>query len=126
MINKMYQFLKATRGNWHNAIYIKCSSLLCPHGNLMPCEGILMAIDADGSPIFMPVETLRNLSGESIDPEECCITLNKHTFEAAYVECHTDSPENCSLKQLCGNADTSYPCSNHSTQHRATSGTSRR
>ena len=40
----------------------------------------------------------------AIDPEECCIILNKHTFEAAYaqyVEWHTASPESCSLKQLC-------------------------
>lgn len=113
MINKMYQFLKATKGNWHNAIHIKCSSLLCPHGNPMPCEGFLIAIDADGSPIFMPVETLRNLSGESIDPEECCITLSKHTFEAAYalyVEWHAVSAESCSLRQLCGTPEPDCPC----------------
>ena len=102
---KIYAFLKSTRGNRHNAIYIKCSSLLCPHGNLAPCEGFLMATGADGSPIFMPVDTLRKFSGESIDPEECCIILNRHTFEAAYaqyVEWHTASPHNCSLTQLCG------------------------
>lgn len=105
---KIYTFLKAVRGNWHNAVYIKCNSLLCPHGNMMPCEGFLMAIDADGSLIFMRVETLQKLSGESIDPEECCITLNKRTFEAAYasyVEWHTASAESCSLKQLCGAAE---------------------
>lgn len=113
MTNKMYQFLKATRGNWHNSIYIKCSSLLCLHGNLMPCEGFLMAIDADGSPIFMPVDVLRKFSREAIDPEECCIILNKHTFEAAYaqyVEWHTASPESCSLKQLCEATASSCPC----------------
>ena len=113
MSRNFYLFLKATRGNWHNAIYIKCSSLLCPHGNLMPCGGFLMAIDADGSPIFMPVETLRKLSGESIDPEECCIILNKHTFEAAYaqyVEWHTAAPESCSLKLLSRAAEASCPC----------------
>ena len=110
---KIYAFLKSTMGNWHNAIYIKCSSLLCPHENLMPCEGFLMAIDADGSPIFISVETLRNLSGESIDPEECCITLNKHTFEAAYaqyVEWHTICSDGCSLKQLCEATKSGCPC----------------
>lgn len=104
-LNKMYRFLKATRGNWHNAIYIKCSSLICPHGNPSPCEGFLMAIDADSTPILLPVESLRKLSGESIDPEECRVTLSKHTFEAIYalyVEWHTVSSESCSLMQLCG------------------------
>lgn len=108
-----YSFLKATRGNWHNAIYIKCSSLICPHGNLNPCEGFLMAIDADGSPTFITVESLRKLSGESIDPEECHITLNKHAFEAIYglyVEWHTASSESCSLMQLCGTHCNNYPC----------------
>lgn len=113
ILYKQYAFLKAARGNWHNAIYIKCNSLLCPHGNLMPCEGFLMAIDADGSPIFISVNTLRKLSGEPIDPEECCITLNKRTFEAAYaqyVEWHTTSPESCSLKQLCGDTESCCLC----------------
>ena len=111
--HKLYAFLKATKGNWHNAIHIKCSSLLCPHGSLMPCEGFLIAIDADGSPIFMPVETLRKLTGDSIDPEECCITLNKQTFETAYaqyVEWHTVSSESCSLRQLCEITAPSCPC----------------
>ncbi len=111
--HKTYHFLKATKGNWHNAIHIKCSSLLCPHGNLSPCEGFLMAIDADGSPIFMRVEDLQKFSGESIDPEECCITLSKHTFEAAYalyVEWHAVSAESCSLRQLCGTPEPDCPC----------------
>lgn len=112
-LHNMYRFLKATRGNWHNAIYIKCSSLICPHGNLTPCEGFLMAIDADGSPIFISAEALRKLSGESVEPEECRITLNKHTFEAIYalyVEWHTASPESCSLMQLCGTQCNSCHC----------------
>ena len=112
-LHNMYRFLKAARGNWHNAIYIKCSSLICPHGNLNPCEGFLMAIDADGSPIFIPVEALRKLSGESVEPEECRITLNKHTFEAIYalyVEWHTVSSESCSLMQLCGTPCNNCPC----------------
>lgn len=112
-MNKIYHFLKAAKGNWHNAVYIKCSSLLCPHGNLMPCEGFLMAISADGSPIFTSVDALRRFSGESIDPEECCIVLNKHTFEAAYaqyVEWHTASAKSCSLKLLCETVGSSHPC----------------
>ncbi len=112
MTKKMYQFLRATRGNWHNAIYIKCSSLLCPHGHLSPCEGFLMAIEADGTPIFISVETFRKMSGESIDPDECCITINKRTFENVYnlyVEWHTASPEGCSLRQLCGTPDNCHP-----------------
>jgi len=70
----------------------------------MPCEGFLMAVEADGAPVLISVDALRKLSGESIEPEECCITLNKRTFEAAYslyIEWHTSSPTGCFLIQLC-------------------------
>lgn len=114
MTKKMYQFLKAARGNWHNAVYIRCSSLICPHGRPAPCEGFLMAASADGTPVLMPVEAFQRLSGEYIDPEECYITLGKHSFEAIYalyVEWNTSSPAACSLQQLCGTADGCCPTS---------------
>ncbi len=63
-----------------------------------------MAVDADGSPIFMPVNILRQMSGESIEPEECRAVLGKKTFEVVYglyIEWHTISSSGCSLQELC-------------------------
>ena len=53
-----------------------------------------MAVDADGSPIFMPVKVLKQISGEPIEPEECRAVLGKQTFETIYglyIEWHTVS-----------------------------------
>ena len=43
-----------------------------------------MAVDADGSPILIPVKVLKQVSGESIEPEECRAVLGKQTFETVY------------------------------------------
>ena len=104
----IYLFLKAVRGCWHNALFIKCEHDICPHGQSPPCEGFLMAVDADGSPIFMPVNILRQMSGESIEPEECRAVLGKKTFEVVYglyIEWHTISSSGCSLQELCQISD---------------------
>lgn len=69
-----------------------------------------MAVDADGSPILMPVNVLRQLFGESIEPEECCAVLWKKTFEAVYglyIEWHTIS-SGCPLLELCQFSDKSH------------------
>lgn len=105
---KVYPFLKAVHGCWHNAMFIKCEYDICPHGQAPPCEGYLMAVDADGSPILMPVNVLRQLFGESIEPEECCVVLWKKTFEAVYglyIEWHTVSSTVCPLLELCQTSD---------------------
>lgn len=104
---KIYPFLKATCGCWHNALFIKCENTICPHGQSPPCEGFLMAVDADGSPILMPVNVLRQLSGESIEPEECRAVLGKQIFESVYglyIEWHTIS-SGCPLPELCQFSD---------------------
>ena len=101
---KMYPFLKAVRGNWHNALFIKCDYDVCPHSQAPPCEGFLLTIDADGTPILMPVRILQQSSGESIEPEECRAVLNKQAFEAVYslyIEWHTVSSIGCPLLELC-------------------------
>lgn len=101
---KIYPFMKAVHGNWHNALFIKCEHALCPHGQSPPCEGFLMAIDADGTPILMPTKTLKQIFDESIEPEDCQAVLGKQTFEAVYglyIEWHTVSSINCPLLELC-------------------------
>lgn len=63
-----------------------------------------MAVDADGSPILIPVKVLKQVSGESIEPEECRAVLGKQTFEAVYglyMEWHTVSSTGCPLLELC-------------------------
>lgn len=105
---RVYPFLRAVHGSWHNALFIKCEHDICPHGQSPPCEGFLMAVDADGSPIFMPVNILRQMSGESIEPEECRAVLGKKTFEVVYglyIEWHTISSSGCSLQELCQISD---------------------
>ena len=59
-----------------------------------------MAVDADGSPILMPAKVLKQISGESIEPEECRAVLGKQTFETVYglyIEWHTKSSTDCPL-----------------------------
>ena len=100
---KMYPFLKAVRGNWHNALFIKCDYDVCPHNQFPPCKGFLLTIDADGTPILMPVKILQQSSGESIESEECRAVLSKQSFEAIYglyIEWHTVSPADCPLLEL--------------------------
>lgn len=104
----IYPFLKAVHGCWHNALFIKCEHTTCPHGQSPPCEGFLMAVGADGSPILIPVNILRQLTGESIEPEECRTVLGKKTFEAVYglyIEWHIIPSTGCSLLELCQISD---------------------
>lgn len=99
----LYSFMRAVRGNWHNALFISCNCQTCPHGEGLRCDGFLMAADADGRPLLMPVETLRRLTGESVEAAECWGSLDRRAFEAAfsqYIEWHTVSDEDCPLMQL--------------------------
>ena len=100
---KFYSFMRATRGNWRNTLYVMCGCTPCPYGQDPLCEGFLMAADADGSLIIMPVEIVRQFTGESIEPSECRGTLVRKTFEAVfsrYIEWHTLSDYSCPLLQL--------------------------
>lgn len=97
----LYSFFKSVRGNWRNAIFIQCSSCSCQRAT--PCGGFLMTIHADGIPILISVKTIQQLSGETIDPNECIAILDKQTFETIYglyIEWHTTSSSGCPLEQL--------------------------
>ena len=56
---QFYSFLQAVRGNWRNALFIRCSGSLCPIIRQASCEGFLMAADAGCQPIFLSVQTVR-------------------------------------------------------------------
>ena len=91
---QFYSFLQAVRGNWRNALFIRCSGSLCPMIRQASCEGFLMAADAGCQPIFLSVQTVRKLSGEAVDPEECSAILECRSFRTAYtkfLEWHTSS-----------------------------------
>ena len=100
----LYPFLQAVRGNWRNALFLKCCTDICPYGQDSPCEGYLLTANADGTPLLMPVRYFRLLTGESVAEEECRGILTRQAFEAAYtlyIEWHTLSSRCCPLKQLC-------------------------
>lgn len=70
-IQKIYNFLTVSRGNWRNSIYI--SGKDSPHG-------FLLAPDRDGKPVIVEAGTLQQLSGEQIDPAECRGQLTESDF----------------------------------------------
>lgn len=95
-----YPFLKATQGNWRNAVFITCNCSACPYGQKAICEGFLLASNADGTPIILSLEKFRSLSTEPIDPAECCGTISRQAFEAMYhlyLQWHLASFETCPL-----------------------------
>ncbi|MCM1192530.1 MAG: hypothetical protein NC548_39560 [Lachnospiraceae bacterium] len=108
---KLYSFLKAARGNWHNALFVKCTHSACPYGHSGICKGFLLIADADGTPLLADVETVRRLTHEEIEPEGCQGILNQRAFISAYssyLEWHTEDDSLCPLRQLCQLCD--HPC----------------
>lgn len=99
--SKLYPFMKAVRGNWHNAMYLSCRQNACTQ--YPDCGDFLMAVDAEGHPILMPVALMQSLSGEDIEPGDCLGTMEKRKYEtlySLYIEWHTVSQADCPLRQL--------------------------
>lgn len=106
---QFYSFLQAVRGNWRNALFIRCSGTLCHIAQQPPCEGFLMTTDADGKPIFLSAQAAGQLSGEAVEPGECAAILECRSFRTAYakfLEWHTASDQECPFSQLCPDQDT--------------------
>lgn len=100
----LYPFLQAVRGNWRNALFLKCDSNACPYGQTHSCKGYLLTANADGTPLLMPVRYFQMLTGESVAEDECRGILTRQVFEdiyALYIEWHTLSSGDCPLRQLC-------------------------
>lgn len=109
LYSKLYSFMRAVQGNWHNALFISCNCNYCPHGDVSHCSGFLMSADADGQPLLMPVSTFRQLTGESIEDTSCRGILGKPIFETVYsqyIEWHTVSDQDCPLWVLSQNNGT--------------------
>lgn len=97
--HELYAFLFACGGNWRNTIHITCRS--CPAGN--PCDGYLMAVDPEGTPLFMETGRFCRLSGEQIDPAECRGHLDEQAFEdifGRYLFWKLPTSAPCLLRQL--------------------------
>lgn len=71
----LYLFLSACRGNWRNSVYIFTDG-----------PGYLLSADRDGRPVLMAAEAFQQLTGETIDPSECCGRLTADAFNALYAQ----------------------------------------
>ena len=72
---RLYLFLAACQGNWRNSVYLSTDG-----------PGYLLSADRDGRPIVMSREQFRQLTGEAIDPAECCGRLTEDAFKALYAQ----------------------------------------
>lgn len=92
---QLYCFLTAASGNWRNTIYIRSQQENYPDQ--------LLAFNRDGAPVIMAADKLQQISGDEIDPSECCGQLTENSFRslfAQYLLWQTSSPQDQSLEQL--------------------------
>ena len=73
--HQLYVLLSACRGNWRNSVHISTDT-----------PGYLLSEDRDGQPIVMAVEQFQQLTGEQIDPTECCGQLTEDAFKSLYSQ----------------------------------------
>lgn len=96
--HQLYRFLSACTGNWRNAVYISDNGL-----------GYLLSTERDGGPIVMALGQLQQLTGEQIDPAECCGQLTGDAFKALYGQYllwHLPSAIDDPLEWLCQTSPT--------------------
>ena len=79
LARQLYRFLSACGGNWRNTLFVSC--LESESGS-----GFLMAADRDGCPIIMEQKTFYQMTGEQIDPTECCGQMTKDTFGSVFAQ----------------------------------------
>ena len=90
---QLYRFPRSCAGNWRNAVYI-------------PADGssYLLSTDRDCRPVVMAADHFQELTGEQIDPAECCGQLTVEGFKALYGQYllwHLASDSGDPLVQLC-------------------------
>ena len=94
---QLYLFLAACSGSWRNSVHVSCQ------GD-MDSSGYLLAADRDGQPVILPVHRFCELTGERIDPTECCGQLTEAGFEALYAQYllwRLPAAEEHPLRKLC-------------------------
>lgn len=72
---KLYLFLAACQGNWRSSVHISADG-----------PDYLLSADRDGRPVVMAVEQFQQLTGEPIDPTECCGQLTAEGFKSLYAQ----------------------------------------
>ena len=82
---KFYSFLRAVRGNWRNAIFVSCGCDACMYGREKPCSGFLLTVDERGQVMLLATETIRELTGEEVEPAECSAVLSRRSFDASWT-----------------------------------------
>jgi hypothetical protein len=100
-ICELHSFLIAAKGNWRNAVFIKCGK--CSYGRKSLCSGFLMIPDAAGQPVVIPAGAVRVMTGVAVDKTECRVVLDRQAFEtlyASWLEWNVPSPGECTLSQL--------------------------
>ena len=97
LARQLYRFLSACGGNWRNAIFVSCPEL-------ESTPSFLMVADRDGHPVIMETKTFYQLTGEQIDPTECCGQLTEAGFESLYAQYllwHCPATGDHPLRQIC-------------------------
>ena len=82
--NTLYKFLRASQGNWHNSIFIKCEH--CQYGNAQACNGFLLSVEASGTPIIVPVDMVAELEHMPIDEQDCIAVIQREAFERLFAQ----------------------------------------
>lgn len=98
-----YLLLSACTGNWRNCILVAGAENDTP--------GYLLSADRDGQPIVMAVEQFQQLTGEQIDPTECCGQLTEDAFKSLYSQYllwTMPSSEADPLAALCQSTSTAF------------------
>ncbi len=99
--NKLYEFLKATKGNYRNAVLIKCENVDC---NIKDCsKNFLFIANFDGTPIIFDVNDFEKCTFESIDTNEIESSLSTIAFKNIYdlwIKWNITNPKKCELFQL--------------------------
>ncbi len=90
----LYIFLSSCSGSWRNTVFIAVQDR----------PGYLLSTGRDGQPIVMAVEKFQQLTGEQIDPSECCGQLSEEGFKTLYAQYllwRLSSDSENPLMQLC-------------------------
>ncbi len=77
------KFLRLTKGNWRNAIYIACD--VCIYEPHEGCTDYLCVTDEQGSPVLLPVSDCREIFSRSIDSGECVMRISHRKFLTLYA-----------------------------------------
>ena len=98
---RLLDFATGCEGHWQNALYIPCGqcSRLCK----LDRRGCLMTVSPGGEPVLIGVKRYEQLTGQEINPKECCGTISRETFETVYSRYllwELDSANQCPLRQL--------------------------